>query len=79
MKPFQNESEVVQIGDLTIENRSDRISIYGSLDVTRDKAGQKSLAELKQLVDAATAALAGEALPERITVAAAKSAKNPFL
>jgi hypothetical protein len=31
MKPYANESEVVQIEGLTIENRMDRISIYGEM------------------------------------------------
>jgi hypothetical protein len=39
ISPFANESELLGIGDLTIDNRTDRISIYGSIDLTRDKAG----------------------------------------
>jgi hypothetical protein len=31
--PFANESESIQIGDLTVENRLDRVSIYGSPDL----------------------------------------------
>jgi hypothetical protein len=78
LKPFENESDVARIGKLTIENRSDRITIYGSLDITRDKAGQASANELKVLVDAIVARLAGEALPEAITFAKATQVKNPF-
>ena len=33
--PAYNESESLGIGDLTIENRTDRISIYGNIDLTR--------------------------------------------
>jgi len=39
INPFKNESESLQIGDLTVENRIDRISIFGSIDITRDKEG----------------------------------------
>lgn len=40
--PFENESDSVQIGGpegITVENRVDRVSLYGSLDITRDKQG----------------------------------------
>lgn len=37
--PFANESEVLQIGDLTVENRMFQVSIFGSIDITRDKPG----------------------------------------
>ena len=33
ISPFTNESESLGIADLTIENRTDRISIYGSIDL----------------------------------------------
>lgn len=52
MKPYANESEVVQIEGLTIENRADRISIYGEIDITRDKQGLKAAKELWAIIDA---------------------------
>lgn len=36
---FNNESEVSEIGNLSIENRLDRISVHGDLDITLDKDG----------------------------------------
>ena len=43
MDYFQNESEVMIIKgenhDLNIENRLDRVSLYGSVDITHDQAG----------------------------------------
>lgn len=43
MDYFQNESEVMilkgQSHDLNIENRTDRVSLYGSVDITRDAQG----------------------------------------
>ena len=39
--PFANESEALQVDELTIENRTDRVSIYGSIDITRDRRGQE--------------------------------------
>ena len=78
MRVYQNESETVDIGKLTIENRTDRVTIYGSLDVTRDQAGLAAAKELKATVDAIVAFLEGENLPEHITLKAPSEIKNPF-
>ena len=78
MNPFQNESESASIGGLTIENRTDRVSIYGTLDITRDKAGQRDARALKQLVDAIVAALDGTDLREKIAKSETETVKNPF-
>ncbi|MBI1213823.1 MAG: hypothetical protein GC190_20370 [Alphaproteobacteria bacterium] len=78
MRVYQNESETVDIGKLTIENRTDRVTIYGSLDVTRDKAGLAAVKELKATIDAIVAFLEGEKLPEHITMKTPGEIKNPF-
>jgi len=52
MKPFANESETIQIADLTIENRTDRVTLYGSIDLTRDKEGLENAQELKRIIEA---------------------------
>ena len=44
MRPYQNEADAVEISDLKVENRLDRITIYGRIDLTRDKAGLETLA-----------------------------------
>lgn len=36
---FNNESEVSEIGNLSIENRLDRISVHGDLDITLNRDG----------------------------------------
>lgn len=79
MRVYQNESESLGIGKLTIENRTDRVTIYGSLDVTRDKAGLKAAVELKEVIDSIVAFLGHEDLPEKIAFATPKEKKNPFL
>jgi hypothetical protein len=78
IKAFQNEEESIAIGELTAENRLDRISLYGSLQITRDKAGLKLALELKELIDAAVTALQAEKLPEHIAVAPSEKVDNPF-
>jgi hypothetical protein len=66
--PFANESESLGIGDLTIENRSDRISIYGSIDITRDKAGLEHARNLKAVLDKVVQVMESDKnLPDRIT------------
>jgi hypothetical protein len=82
MKPFANESETIQIADITIENRTDRVTLYGSIDLTRDKEGLAHAQELKKIIDAAVKTLETEqgrgALPDRIAVEATTTVPNPF-
>ena len=51
ISPFANESESLGIGDLTIENRTDRVSIYGYIDLTHDKVGLEHARMLKAVLD----------------------------
>ena len=37
LAPSANKSAAITIGELHVENREDRVSIYGSLDLTRGK------------------------------------------
>jgi hypothetical protein len=78
LKPFRNETDSVRIDDLTIENRIDRIELYGSLQITKDKAGLQAALELKAILDAALAELQKPGLPERIKLRPAENVKNPF-
>jgi hypothetical protein len=78
INPFQNESESLQIGDLTIENRVDRVSIYGSIDLTLDKEGLANARQLKEIIDLTLAELEKAPLPDRISLAPADTVDNPF-
>lgn len=42
-KPYANESEVIRIGALEVENRTDRVSLTGDVVLTRDKAARPGL------------------------------------
>ena len=67
ISPFTSESESLGIGDLTIENRTDRISIYGTIDLTRDKAGLEHARMLKAVLDQVVQVLETEKnLPDKI-------------
>ena len=78
MKPFADESDVTSIGGLEIENRTDRISIGGALDITRDKAGLKHAQALKAFVTEVLEVLESADLPDKIAIKATTKTKNPF-
>jgi len=79
IKPYQNEEESLVIGDLTVENQLDRVSVYGSIELTRDKAGLQQAKALKEIVDAVVTALEQEKeLPEQVQVKPTETVKNPF-
>jgi hypothetical protein len=78
LKPFADESAVLEIGGLTAENRVDRLSLHGALDLTRDKAGLNNALALKALVDEIVKALQSETLPDEITRAPTDKVANPF-
>lgn len=76
---YENEIDSLLIDNLTVENRLDRISIYGSLDLTKDRQGLEFAMKLKRIVDASIDALKRDRnLPDRIEIKAAQSVKNPF-
>lgn len=77
--PFANEEEVITIEELLIENRLDRISIHGSVDITKDKQGLEYAFALKRQIDTIVESLKREDLPEKISVEnATKEVKNLF-
>ena len=76
--PYENEEETCQIDQLTIENRVDRVQVYGSIELTKDKAGLGRARQLKQLVDQIVKVLSSEDLPERVIVEEPTTVKNPF-
>lgn len=77
MDYFKNESEVMIIRgenhDLNIENRLDRVSLYGSVDITRDAAGLEQALRLKGVLDSMVYVLNAEqlngVLPAKVTPA----------
>lgn len=76
---YENETDTFLIDDLTVENRLDRISLYGSLDITKDARGLEHALKLKRIIDASVEALRRDKnLPERIEVEKSDSVENPF-
>ena len=80
MTPFANEADSMQIGGLTLENGTDRIAIYGNLDLTRDKDGLKTARTLKALLDQIVKTLASDNnLPDKVAPPKKPDrVKNPF-
>jgi len=76
--PFQNESDCIQLNELNIENRIDRVSIFGSIDLTLDKEGLKLAQELKKIIDSTVAEMQKTDLPDKIAIAPVEMVDNPF-
>lgn len=62
--PFQKSFKVMIIKgenhDLNIENRLDRVSLYGSVDIIRDAEGLAQALRLKGVIDGMVVALSEE-------------------
>ena len=76
--PYANEADVLQIGGLTVENRVDRITLSGDVDLTLDKAGLADTRALHKLLSDVLAKLEGSDLPDRLPPPDVKSVANPF-
>jgi len=76
--PFENEADVVEIGRLALENRLDRITLSGDLDLTADKPGLEQARLLHDLLGKVVASLEGKDLPERLPPPDVKTVANPF-
>ena len=77
--PYANESDALTIGNLAIENRVDRVSLSGDMELTKDKAGLVLAKQLQAVINATVKALeADKALPDAIQTLKPRSVKNPF-
>lgn len=82
MKPFADDESTMQVGGLTVENGTERISFSGSLDLARDHQALEHAKALRAVLDAVVSALESDhTLPAKAPepkVAKASTAKNPF-
>ena len=70
---------MLTIGSRSIENRVDRVTLQGDVELTRDRKGLALARELKAALDATVKALeADKALPDAVQVEAPQKVKNPF-
>ena len=79
INPYANEEDVIHIGELDIENRLDRISMHGSVDITKDQQGLEHAFALKRQIDTIVEYLKKQVLPNKIIIEnVAKDISNPF-
>ncbi|WP_224962625.1 hypothetical protein [Geomonas subterranea] len=82
LTPFADESSSLEINGLTVENRLDRVSIFGSADITRDQVGLAAARELCELASLIVADLeslqAAGRLPAQVEVEQPETVENPF-
>ena len=76
--PYANEADVLQIGGLSIENRLDRITISGDVDLTADQAGLAHARKLHALLGDIVAKLEGMTLPTELPPPVVSEVDNPF-
>ncbi|GGP22866.1 hypothetical protein [Silvimonas iriomotensis] len=76
--PYANEADVLEIGGLTLENRLDRVSIYGNLDLTRDQPGLTAALALQAALNQIVAALQASELPAQLASPSISETDNPF-
>jgi hypothetical protein len=76
--PYANEADVLEVGNLMLENRVDRITISGDVDLTLDKAGLEHARRLHAVLGAVVAALESRPLPDRLPPPDIQTVDNPF-
>ena len=76
--PYANESDVLNIGSLAIENRLDRISLSGDIDLTLDQEGLALAKHLQKLLNDVVAELEKRELPRQLPPPEVKTVANPF-
>ena len=79
LQPFENETQSIQIDELTIENRLDRIELYGALVITRDQMGLQRALEIQTLINATVQSLQAQTdLPQSLVIKPSETIDNPF-
>lgn len=80
LTPFADDAASLSIGKLTVENGTDRVAIYGSLDISRDKPGLAHARQLLAVLQEAVRVLEADAnLPASVpTAAKPRAVANPF-
>jgi hypothetical protein len=77
--PFANEADELEVGGLSIENRLDRVTLAGDLDITADRQGLAAARVLHDLLGEVVRTLeAMPALPDRLPPPDVEHVDNPF-
>ena len=80
IKPYADDAGAMQIGELQVENGTDRVALFGSIDLTRDQQGLEHARRLRDLLAAVVESLETEAdLPDQLPPPKpTDSVENPF-
>lgn len=72
---------MLTLANLTIENRVDRVSLMGDVELTKDQRGLLLARKLKVVIDATVLALEAEkeSSPATVMTIAPTKLRNPFL
>jgi len=76
--PFADESATLAIGKLNVENRLDRVSLFGDLDLTLDRLGLEQAKTLQSLINSVVEVLESQTLPDKVATAPVVKVSNPF-
>ena len=76
--PFANEADVMGIGNLMLENRVDRITLSGYVDLTADLRGLADARRLHAVLGDIVAALEARELPDQLPPPQITTIDNPF-
>ncbi len=77
--PYADESTVLTLQNMTIENRLDRVALQGDMELTLDQRGLALAKQLQAVVNQVVQALEQEKeLPAEVKVKSAETVKNPF-
>lgn len=76
--PYANEADVLAVGKLMLENRLDRITVSGDVDLTADEVGLAHARKLHAVLGEIVAKLEGMQLPAELPPPAVGEVDNPF-
>lgn len=76
--PFANEADVLHIGDLMVENRLDRITLSGDVDLTLDQPGLALARRLHALLGDIVGKMEAQELPAQLPPPEVQQVENPF-
>lgn len=76
--PFANEHDTFRIGNITIENRVDRVSIYGSTDLTLDLEGLNKAIKLLDFLQSVIDEMGKDKLSEHIEIVSPVKGVSPL-
>ncbi len=79
-KAFSGQPALCSLDGMAIENNQNRVSLYGSLNITQDRQGLALAKQMQALLDHVVNQLQQQHdLPEKIENTGTEEVNNPFL